>query len=185
MTGRFARFATVGAIGFVLQLAALALMTAAGWPYLLAAAIAVELAAFHNFCWHERWTWCDRALPQRTAARRLVDYHLTTGSIAVAGNVVLTGAIVEFFGAQPLLANVAAVAVLAAANFGVADRWVFVLPEGHSPLGLPRTLSRAPLRRRSVSAFAEGSGETSPERLRRGGWPVARSRARSQCGSRM
>ena len=181
MTGRFARFATVGAIGFVLQLAALALMMAAGWPYLLAAAIAVELAALHNFYWHERWTWCDRGLPQRTFGRRLFDYHLTTASIAVAGNVVLTGAIVEFFGARPLLANVAVVALLAAANFGVADRWVFVVPEGHSPLGLPHTLSRAPLRRRaSASANLRQDFAEAPTARRRG-----RSRARSQCGSPM
>ena len=144
MTHRFARFATVGAFGFVLQLAALALLTAAGCPYLLAAAIAVELAALHNFWWHESWTWSDRALPQRTVGRRLVEYHLTTVSIAVAGNVMLTGVIVEIFGAPPVPANVAAVAVMAAASFGVADRWVFVLSEGHSPLGLPHTLSRAP-----------------------------------------
>ena len=54
MSDRFARFATVGALGFVLQLTALALLAAAGLPYLLAAAIAVELAALHNFWWHER-----------------------------------------------------------------------------------------------------------------------------------
>jgi dolichol-phosphate mannosyltransferase len=126
MRGRFASFATVGSLGFILQLGALALLTAAGWPYLVAAAIAVELAALHNFCWHERWTWCDRALPRRTVGRRLFDYHLTTASIAVAGNVVLTGAIVEISGAPPLLANVAAVAILAMVSFRVADRWVYV-----------------------------------------------------------
>jgi putative flippase GtrA len=125
---RVARFATVGAFGFILQLGALALSTAAGYPYLLAAAIAVELAALHNFYWHERWTWSDRVLPQRTVGRPLIDYHLTTVLIAVAGNVTLTGAIVEIFGAPPVLANVAAVAVLAAASFALADRYVFVLP---------------------------------------------------------
>lgn len=177
MTARFARFAAVGAIGLVLQLAALALFTAMGWPYVMAAAIAVELAALHNFYWHQRWTWCDRALPQRTVGRRLVDYHLTTASIAVAGNVVLTGAIVEFFGARPLLANVAAVAVLAAANFGVADRWVFVLPEGHSPLGLPHTLSRA-LTRSAVHLCERG-----PANHSRSGWtrmPAAFKPSRSR-----
>ena len=126
MRGRFASFATVGSLGFILQLGALAFLTAAGWPYLVAAAIAVELAALHNFCWHERWTWCDRVLPRCRVGRRLLDYHLTTASIAVAGNVVLTGAIVEISGAPPLLANVAAVAILAMVSFRVADRWVYV-----------------------------------------------------------
>ena len=117
MTGRLARFVTVGGIGFVLQLAALALFTAAGWPYLFAAAGAVEMASLHNFCWHERWTWGDRSLSHRRLFRRLVDYHLTTAAIAVAGNVIVTGTIVELFSAPPVLANIAAVAVLAAVQF--------------------------------------------------------------------
>jgi dolichol-phosphate mannosyltransferase len=125
MSVRFGRFAIVGALGFVIQLATLTFLTAAGWPYLLAAAIAVEFAALHNFLWHERWTWRDRALPRRTVGQRLVDYHLTTASIAIAGNVLLTGAIVEVFGAPPILANVGAVAIQASASFAVADRWVF------------------------------------------------------------
>jgi putative flippase GtrA len=140
MRGRFARFATVGALGFVLQLAAIAFLTTAGWPYLPAAAIAVELAAVHNFCWHERWTWRDRAMPRRAVGRRLADYHLTTVSSAVAGNVMLTGAFVEVFGAPPLLANVAAVCILACAGFAVADRWVF----RPTPSSRPRSQRRSP-----------------------------------------
>src|SRR6187431_2831063 len=47
-----------------------------------------------------------------------------------------------------------------------------ILIRGASPLGLPCTLSRAPLRRRA-SASAVGYGETSSKRLRREGGPFA------------
>jgi putative flippase GtrA len=157
MTRRFARFATVASLGFVIQLVALALFTAMGWPYVLAAAIAVELAALHNFCWHQRWTWRDRALPRRTIGRRLVDYHLTTASFAVAGNVMLTAAIVELFGAPAVLANAGAVAILAAVSFAVADRWVFRPGKTHSPSGLTRMpASVNPSRSRRPRAPAPG-----------------------------
>ena len=144
MTGRFARFVTVAGIGFVLQLAALALFRAAGWHYLVATATAVELTALHNFCWHERWTWCDRTLSHRTVGRRLVHYHLTTASISVAGNVILTGAFVEVFGAHPVLATIAGVAVLAAVNFTVADRWVFAHRGGELVVQPPSGCTRIP-----------------------------------------
>jgi putative flippase GtrA len=57
---RAAAFVIVGALGFVVQIAALAALLAAGCPYLIATAAAVEVAVLHNFAWHERWTWADR-----------------------------------------------------------------------------------------------------------------------------
>ena len=55
------RFYTVGAAGIVVQLAVFTAFTRGlNAPYLLATAIAVELAILHNFYWHERWTWAER-----------------------------------------------------------------------------------------------------------------------------
>ena len=67
VTARVGPFMAVGALGFALQIAALALFTAAGWPLIAAIAAAVEVAILHNFCWHERWTWRDRAAARRLA----------------------------------------------------------------------------------------------------------------------
>ena len=65
MTRRVPAFLAVGALGFLIQIGSLALLTmAAGWPYEPATAMAVQLTVLHNFFWHERWTWRDR-----TAAR--------------------------------------------------------------------------------------------------------------------
>ena len=57
---RWCKFSLVGAIGIVVQLGALALLTAAGMHYLVATALAVETAVLHNFAWHQNFTWSDR-----------------------------------------------------------------------------------------------------------------------------
>src|SRR5688572_1494735 len=99
MNRRASRFVAVGAIGFVLQVGALALLTmVVGWPYAPATAIAVELAVLHNFWWHERWTWRDRIADGRGLAGRVARYHVTTGATSIAGNLIITGALVELVG---------------------------------------------------------------------------------------
>ncbi|MGC4083588.1 MAG: GtrA family protein [Vicinamibacterales bacterium] len=126
MTTRAPAFVGVGAAGFVLQLGVLyVLVTMLRWPYPLATALAVESAVLNNFVWHERWTWRDRPATGADRLRRLCRFHVGTGLISIAGNVVVTALLVEWCGMPPLVANAAAVAVTSAANFAVADRWVF------------------------------------------------------------
>jgi putative flippase GtrA len=116
----------VGAIGFVLQLSSLALMTmVADWPYQLATALAVELAVVHNFVWHERWTWRERTERQSGLFKRFVRYQITTGATSLAGNLLFTVWLVERAGVPPLAGNVAAVGAMSVANFLLYDRWVF------------------------------------------------------------
>lgn len=126
MTRRVSRFLTVGAIGFVLQLGTLTLLTqAVGWSYEPATALAVALAVLHNFWWHERWTWRDRTATGPGLAGRIARYYVTTGATSVAGNLAITAIGVELFGCSPIVANVAAVAGTSLANFVISDRWVF------------------------------------------------------------
>jgi putative flippase GtrA len=126
MTHRVSRFLTVGAIGFVLQISALMLLTqAVGWPYEPATALAVALAVLHNFWWHERWTWRDRTGTRPGLAGRIARYYLTTGATSIAGNLAITVIGVELFGWNPIAANAAAVAGSSLANFLISDRWVF------------------------------------------------------------
>jgi putative flippase GtrA len=127
MNRRVSRFVAVGAIGFVLQLGALALLTmVVGWPYAPATAIAVELAVLHNFWWHERWTWRDRIADGQGLAGRVARYHVTTGATSIVGNLIITGALVELLGLHAIAANILAVIAMSVANFMVSDRWVFV-----------------------------------------------------------
>ena len=89
MNPRVQAFITIGAIGFLIQLGSLALLTmAVGWPYEPATAIAVELAVVHNFAWHERWTWRDRQTAHLgVRARRLLRFHATNGLASLVGSV--------------------------------------------------------------------------------------------------
>jgi putative flippase GtrA len=126
MNRRLPAFITVGAIGFLIQLGSLALMTmVVGWPYEPATAIAVELAVVHNFWWHERWTWRDRTDARAGVIGRFVRYQLTTGFTSIGGNLICTAAGVELLGFTPMAANGMAVALMSVANFLAADRWVF------------------------------------------------------------
>ena len=127
MTPRIPAFITIGAIGFLIQLGSLALLTmAVGWPYAPATAIAVQLAVMHNFVWHERWTWRERTASGTGLIGRFVRYQITTGVTSIAGNVILAAVLVEGLHVNPIAANAGAVAVMSVANFVVLDRWVFV-----------------------------------------------------------
>ena len=122
---RVRAFFAVGAGGFALQMAALALLLAARCPYLPATAVAVEAAVLHNFFWHERWTWADRTAGQPGVVRRFARFNLSTGAASIFGNVMFMAVYVDGLGIHPLLANALAVASTAVVNFLVADRWVF------------------------------------------------------------
>ena len=125
MNRKVPAFVVVGLGGFVVQIAMLAWLTRV-WalPYTLATASAVESAVLHNFVWHERWTWRDRCAGS-TLASRLLRFHAGTAITSIVGNVAMTAAAVELLGLHPLVANAIAVVSVAAANFTLADRWVF------------------------------------------------------------
>ena len=124
---RWAAFAGVGIMGFGIQLAALQVLTATvGLATAAATAIAVEAAVLHNFVWHERWTWRDRARGGRASVlRRLARFHAGAGIVSLAGNVAITVALVKWLHVPVVLANACAVGLLSVLNFQLADRWVF------------------------------------------------------------
>src|SRR5204863_529945 len=73
---RAIRFVIVGAIGFVVQIAALwALTVLGGWRWLPATLAAVEVAVVHNFLWHDRWTWPAGAGSRRSILGRFVAFN--------------------------------------------------------------------------------------------------------------
>jgi len=120
---RVRTFALVGLAGFVVQLGVLWTLTARGWPVPAATLVAVESAVLHNFFWHQRWTWRDRA--GASIGARLSRFHAATGLTSIAVNVTLTWALVRFLALPPIAANAAAVAAASLVNFLLADRWVF------------------------------------------------------------
>ena len=122
------KFNLVGVAGFVLQSAALLVLTHLTHPfnYLAATAVAVELAVLNNFAWHQRWTWNDRpALTRKEILLRLAKFNVTTGLVSIAGNVLLMSILVGRFSLPVLAANVITVAACSVLSFFLADRYAF------------------------------------------------------------
>jgi len=124
---RFARFALVGAVGILVQLAALRFLThELGMGYLLATVLAVEITILHNFLWHEWFTWSDRAADSAgTVIGRLLKLNGSTGGISLAGNVVVMQLMVGVAHLDFLLSNLIAVGCCSVLNFFINDRLIF------------------------------------------------------------
>lgn len=122
---RWGKFNLVGAMGVVVQLAALALLTrwAAG-HYLFASAAAVELTLLHNFAWHIRYTWRDRR-DDSTRLTQLIRFHLSNGLVSMVGNLALMRILADDAGMPVLAANGIAILCCSVVNFFLGDSWVF------------------------------------------------------------
>jgi putative flippase GtrA len=132
---RWLKFNFVGAIGIVVQFAALFfLKTLLHIDYLIATAFAVEAAVVHNFVWHEQFTWVDRigsgrlAPSWRGSGLRLLRFNVTTGAVSIVGNLALMKVLVGIGHVNYILANALAVAFCSVANFLVSETWVFQEP---------------------------------------------------------
>ena len=134
---RWMGFTVVGTTGFAVQIAALAALTEfTGLHYLVATAIAVELAIVCNFALHERWTFRDRLAPPKplgegglASARerwtRLLRFNALTAVTSIAGSIAVTAVLVESASLSPLAANIASVIALGLVNFAGANALVF------------------------------------------------------------
>ncbi|MES2221474.1 MAG: GtrA family protein, partial [Acidobacteriota bacterium] len=92
---RWGKFNVVGAMGMVLQLAALSVFDRS-FPghYLAESAAAVELAILHNFVWHLRYTWRDRN-DHFSPLARLLQFHFSNGLVSLVGNLVILRTLVD------------------------------------------------------------------------------------------
>ena len=120
---RWLKFNAVGIAGAVVQIGVLALLTRADVHYLIATAIAVEVAVLHNYFWHLRWTWLDRPPASRLAA--LVRFNLANGAVSLVSNLVLMRVFTGWLGLPVIVANVLAIAITSVVSFFIGDRWVF------------------------------------------------------------
>ena len=122
------RFNVVGAGGFALQSGALFVLTHTTLhvTYLVATALAVELAVLHNFVWHQRWTWKDRpAATMLESLWRLAKFNVTNGLVSLVGNVAFMAILVGRLGLPIAGANLISVGVCSICNFVLADRIAF------------------------------------------------------------
>ena len=122
---RWLKFNTVGAIGIVVQLAALAVLKGLlHVEYLWATGLAVEAAVLHNFVWHERWTWKGR-VEKKGMLWRLLRFNLTTGVISILANLIFMRLLVGQLHVQYLVANLLSIAATSIANFLLSEWFVF------------------------------------------------------------
>ncbi len=123
------RFYAVGALGIAVQLGVLVALTHAGLNYVVATALAVEVAVVHNFVWHQHYTWGER---QRRGLGgylwRLLKFNATTGLVSIGGNVILMRLLVGEAGFRPVIANIVTIASCSLLNLLVSDRVVFRPP---------------------------------------------------------
>jgi putative flippase GtrA len=132
---RWLRFNLVGAMGMVVQLGSLALMSRVWVGHVLVVtAIAVELAVLHNFAWHVRYTWRGREGGSRW--RQMVRFHLANGAVSLVGSVVLMRLLVGEARLPVMAANVVAIACCSVVNFGLGERWAFAAAHPPSVLGV-------------------------------------------------
>jgi len=131
MLFRWLKFNAVGAMGVVVQLAALSLLVRiVGLPVAAGTGLAVETAIIHNFAWHRGWTWADRKDKGRAggvieALRVLFRFNLSTGLVSLVGNVLLMQVLETTTRLGLLTSNLLTIAICSLVNFAVSDRFVF------------------------------------------------------------
>ncbi len=127
---RFLRFNAVGAAGMVVQLASLWLLVDVAHVHeTTATALAVTTAVVHNFTWHRLWTWRDRATAT-PLVKTFAAFAVANGLVSLAGNVVITTALVTITPLHAVAANIVAIGACGVINYWLADAVVFVTPEG-------------------------------------------------------
>lgn len=122
---RWGKFNLVGAMGMIVQLAALTIFNR--WMsghYLCASAAAIELTLLHNFLWHWHYTWRDRR-DCSTQLRQLAKFHLSNGLVSLLGNLVLMQLLIHYARLPLLASNVIAISCCSTANFFLGNNWAF------------------------------------------------------------
>ena len=143
---RWLKFNAVGAGGIVIQVVALAILKSVfKLDYLLSTALAVEAAVIHNYFWHERFTWADRAISTSRTERenksipssrflhwgipsswlRFLKFNGSTGLFSILGNVLVMRVLVGQAHLNYFVANILTIATCSILNFFVSDRFVF------------------------------------------------------------
>ncbi len=128
---RWLKFNVVGVAGVLVQLITLALLVSCLGVNLLAATfVAVEAAIFHNFIWHERWTWSDRTR-RGDPASRFVQFNAANGAVSVVGNLLLMRVLVASLNLNYIAANLVAISACSIVNFLFGEFFVFA--QKHDP----------------------------------------------------
>lgn len=117
---QLAKFCTVGASGYVVNLAVYATLLFAGVHYLLAAVGSFLAAVTNNYCWNRLWTF--RRERGHVAIQGL--RFLVVSTVALAANLAFLAALVAL-GLPKLPAQALAIALVTPWNFVANKLWSF------------------------------------------------------------
>ncbi len=117
---QLARFALVGASGYVVNLAVYSALVLSGTPYGLAAVASFLVAVTNNYTWNRLWTFRDRRGHVVFQGARF----LVVSVVGLAANLVLLTALVAL-GVPPIPAQAGAVALVLPWNFVANKLWSF------------------------------------------------------------
>ncbi|MGY1839203.1 MULTISPECIES: glycosyltransferase [unclassified Modestobacter] len=133
--GRMSRFAVVGALGTLVNLAVMALLLSGpvGLNYVLAAVLAAEVSILHNFLLQERFVFRDLRDGRNTWGGRLVQ-HLAFNNLEALLRLPVLVLLVETMHIYPLLAQALTLAIAFVARFLFMSRVVY---RSHERSGTP------------------------------------------------
>jgi putative flippase GtrA len=121
---RLVRFGTVGASGFAVNEAALAvLVSGLGVNYLLGAVLATQVSSLWNFALVERWAYRD--CESRRSLRQRLGLFFAVNNVALLLRGPILVALTSFVGLNYLLSNLISLGVLTIARFAIADTWIW------------------------------------------------------------
>jgi putative flippase GtrA len=119
---QLARFCTVGATGYAVNLAVYTLLLrGAGLHYLVAATCSFLVAVTNNYTWNRLWTF--RGQRGHIAYQGL--RFLVVSTIALAANLVILRLLVEEFGLGKVVAQAIAIVLVTPLNFVGNKLWSF------------------------------------------------------------
>jgi putative flippase GtrA len=123
LMARFTRFNVVGALGVAVQLACVAaLVHGGGVDPVTATAAGVVAAVVHNFAWHIRWTWRDRAIARTAVADIFTRFVAANGAVSLIGSVALMPFLAGILALPAIPANLVTIAICGLVNFRLGDR---------------------------------------------------------------
>ena len=120
------RFATVGAINTLLDLALFSIFFyVLGWHLLAANAASFTVSAINSYFLNKIWTFGDQSRGRQAARRGVVFLAVATGGLAIGSLIIWLAAMVV----PPILAKLTAIGGTFAWNFTVSRRWVFKISD--------------------------------------------------------
>lgn len=121
---RFVKFGLVGASGYVVNTAALALFAdAIGIHYLVGAALATQVSTLWNYLFTDAWVYRNRSAQRTHLSRFSMFWLMNNASLLV--RLPMMWALTDLMGVHHLVSNVVSLAVVTILRFWASDDYIW------------------------------------------------------------